>query len=117
MPRRHPDAPVVAVGVLVLDGDRVLLVQRARPPLQGRWTVPGGGVELGETLAEAAARELREETGLVCELGPVVEVFDRILRVEDGRVEYHYVIVDLLGREPRGALQAGSDSADARWVP
>jgi 8-oxo-dGTP diphosphatase len=116
MGRRHPEAPVVAVGVLLLDGDRVLLVQRARPPLAGRWTVPGGGVELGETLEEAALRELAEETGLGCTLGPVVEVLDRVVRDAGGRVEYHYVILDFLGTAPTGELRAGSDSADARWV-
>jgi len=117
MPRRHPEAPVVAVGVLLLDGDRVLLVQRARPPQVGRWTVPGGGVELGETLEEAALRELAEETGLGCTLGPVVEVLDRVLHDGDGRVEYHYVILDFLGTAPTGTLAPASDCADARWVP
>jgi ADP-ribose pyrophosphatase YjhB (NUDIX family) len=116
MPRRYPEAPVVAVGVLLLDGDRVLLVQRARPPQVGRWTVPGGGVEVGETLEEAALRELAEETGLGCTLGPVVEVLDRVVRDGAGRVEYHYVILDFLGTAPTGTLQAGSDCAAARWV-
>ena len=117
MPRRYPEAPVVAVGVLLLDGDRVLLVQRGRPPQVGRWTVPGGGVEVGETLEEAALRELAEETGLGCTLGPVVEVLDRVARDGDGRVEYHYVILDFLGSAPTGTLRAASDCADARWVP
>jgi 8-oxo-dGTP diphosphatase len=117
MARRYPDAPVVAVGVLVLDGDRVLLVQRGRPPQVGRWTVPGGGVEVGESLEEAALRELGEETGLSCTLGPVVEVLDRVVRDEQGRVEYHYVILDFVGSAPTGTLVAASDCADARWVP
>jgi len=116
MPRRFPEAPIVAVGVLLVDGDRVLLVQRARPPSVGRWTVPGGGVEVGESLEEAALRELREETGLGCTLGPIVEVLDRVLRDGDGRVEYHYVILDFLGAQPVGTLRAGSDCSDARWV-
>jgi ADP-ribose pyrophosphatase YjhB (NUDIX family) len=122
--RRYPSAPVVAVGVLLLDRpdgddgqDHVLLVQRGRPPQVGRWTVPGGKVELGESLEEAALRELAEETGLACTLGPVVEVLDRVLRDGEGKVEYHYVILDLLGVRPTGTLRAGSDSTDARWVP
>ncbi|MDB4966769.1 MAG: Bifunctional adenylyltransferase/Nudix hydrolase [Myxococcales bacterium] len=117
MSRRYPERPIVAVGVLVLDGDRVLLVKRARPPHVGRWTVPGGGVEVGEALEEAALRELGEETGLACTLGPVVEVLDRVMRDGDGRVEYHYVILDFLGAQPTGTLLAGSDCAEARWVP
>ena len=120
MPRRHPETPVVAVGVLLLerDGDkeRVLLIKRGRPPHVGRWTVPGGGGEIGETLEEAAARELLEETGLTCRFGPIVEVLDRIVHDADGRIEYHYVILDLLGDEPSGELRAGSDCDDARWV-
>lgn len=116
MPRRYPERPVVAVGVLLLDGDRVLLIQRGQPPQVGRWTVPGGGVELGETLEEAALRELQEETGLRCRLGPVVEVLDRTVRDEAGLVEFHYVILDFLGSDPVGTLCAASDCTAARWV-
>jgi 8-oxo-dGTP diphosphatase len=111
-----PTRPVVAVGVLLLDGDHVLLVQRAKPPAVGRWTVPGGKVELGETLEEAALRELAEETGLSATLGPIIEILDRVIREDDGTISYHYVILDFLGTEPKGTLQAASDSLDARWV-
>jgi 8-oxo-dGTP diphosphatase len=117
MARAYPDRPVVAVGVLLLDGDKLLLIRRGRPPNVGKWTVPGGGVELGESLEEAAARELREETGLGCELGPVVEILDRVNRDAGGGVEYHYVILDFLGTKPFGTLAAASDCAEARWVP
>jgi ADP-ribose pyrophosphatase YjhB (NUDIX family) len=114
--RRYPEHPIVAVGVLLLDGERVLLVRRARPPQPGRWTVPGGGVEVGETLEAAAARELREETGLGCTLGPIVEVLDRVVHDGDGKIEFHYVILDLLGTAPTGELCVGSDASEARWV-
>jgi ADP-ribose pyrophosphatase YjhB (NUDIX family) len=117
MSRQYPELPVVAVGVVLLDAqDRVLLVRRGRPPSPGRWTVPGGGVELGESLEQAALRELREETGLACKLGAIVEVLDRVLHDRDGRIEFHYVILDFVGTEPAGELQPGSDSTEARWV-
>jgi 8-oxo-dGTP diphosphatase len=117
MGRAYPQAPVVAVGVVLLDGDRVLLVRRAHPPAAGRWSVPGGRVEVGESLEEAAARELREETGLRATLGPPVVLLDRVVRDEDGRIAYHYVIVDFLGTAPVGAPRAASDALEARFVP
>ncbi len=109
--------PVVAVGVLIVDEERVLLVQRARPPQVGRWTVPGGKVELGESLEEAALRELREETGLQATLGPIVEILDRVVRDERGEIAFHYVILDFLASDPRGELQRNTESLDARFVP
>jgi ADP-ribose pyrophosphatase YjhB (NUDIX family) len=104
------------VGAVILDGGRVLLVKRGQPPLQGEWSLPGGVVEVGETLDAALAREVREETGLSVEIGPVAEVLDRIQRAADGRVEYHYVIVDYLCRARDGAVVCGSDADEARWV-
>jgi ADP-ribose pyrophosphatase YjhB (NUDIX family) len=118
--REYPPRPQVAVGVVLLDGaagdERVLLVRRARPPGVGKWTVPGGAVELGEGMREAAARELAEETGLAAAIGPMVEVLERVVRDERGAVQFHYVIVDFLGTDPRGDLRAADDASEARWV-
>jgi mutator protein MutT len=114
--RQFPDRPIVSVGAVVVDGDQVLLVKRAHEPLKGAWSLPGGVVELGETLLEALAREVGEETGLDVAIGPVVEVLDRVQRAPDGRVEYHFVIIDYLCRPRGGALACATDAADARWV-
>ncbi len=114
--RTYPERPIVAVGAVIVDGDRVLLVKRANQPLKGEWSLPGGAVEIGETLEGALIREAREETGLDVEIGPVVEVLDRIVRDAAGRVEYHYVIIDYLCRARSGTAVRGSDADDVRWA-
>ncbi len=113
--REFPQTPLVAVGAVIVEGDRVLLVRRGSEPLKGGWTLPGGVLEVGETLAAGVAREVREETGLEVEPLELVEVLERIHR-EGERVRYHYVIADYLCRVTGGALQAASDADAVRWV-
>jgi 8-oxo-dGTP diphosphatase len=113
---RLVEHPSVGVGGVVIHDGRVLLVKRGKPPLLGRWVVPGGTLELGETLQAALLRELREETGLNVEMGELLEVFERIERAEQG-VAYHYVIVDYLCRYVSGEVRAGDDAADAVLAP
>ena len=114
--RLYPDRPVVGVGAVVLDGVQVLLIKRGHAPLKGQWSLPGGAVEIGETLEQAIAREVLEETGLTIEVGPMVEVLDRISRDADGRVEHHFVLVDFVCRPSGGVLRGASDAEDAAWV-
>ncbi len=101
---------------MIVQNDRALIVKRAAEPLKGHWSIPGGAVELGETLREAAEREALEETGLVVTAEEVVEVFDSIYRDPEGKTKYHYVLVDFACRPTGGQLQAGSDAAEVRWV-
>lgn len=116
MKREYPDRPIVGVGAVIIHQGRVLLVKRGSPPLEGQWSLPGGVVELGETLRAAAEREAREETGLVVESGAVLEVFDRIIPGENGRPQYHYVLIDFLCRVTDGELRAGGDATDVAWA-
>ena len=117
MSREYPDYPRVGVGAVILDGDRVLLIQRGGVTLPGKWSIPGGLVELGETTREAVCREIGEECGLEIDLVDVCGVLDRVVRDPDGRVRYHWVLVDFLAVARGGTLCAGDDAADARWVP
>ena len=114
--RSYPTRPIVGVGAVVLDADRVLLVKRAHEPLKGEWSLPGGAVEVGETLEVAIAREVLEETGLEIDVGPMVDVLDRIRFDSDGRVLYHYVLIDFVCRSIGGTLCCGTDAADVKWA-
>jgi 8-oxo-dGTP diphosphatase len=116
--REFPERPIVGVGGIAIDGDRVLLVQRAAEPLKGQWSIPGGALEIGESLTEGVSRELLEETGVAVEATQVVEVLNRVVKSPDGRVKYHYVLIDYLcsPRDRASVPKAGSDAGDARWV-
>jgi mutator protein MutT len=114
--RQYPAQPIVGVGAVIMDQGKVVLVKRRFEPLAGQWSLPGGRLELGETLEAGLAREMIEETGLEVEVGPVVDVFDRILLDPERKVRYHYVLIDYLCRPVGGALSHGSDVAAAEWV-
>jgi mutator protein MutT len=111
--RRYPDRPYVGIGGIIVHEGRVVLVKRRFEPLAGQWSIPGGAVETGETLEACLIREMAEETGFVVEVGPVVEVLDRITNDDEGRVVYHFVLIDYLCRPVGGELRAGSDVAEA----
>jgi mutator protein MutT len=114
--RRYPDRPILAVGAIVVKNGRVLLARRGKEPSYGLWSVPGGAVRLGEGLKAAAAREIREECGIAIELTDVVEVIERLHRDDEGRIQYHYVIVDYLARWEAGDIQPSDEVLEARWV-
>jgi 8-oxo-dGTP diphosphatase len=115
--REYPDAPIIGVGAVVIDSGKVLIVRRGQEPLKGEWSLPGGALELGETLEQGVVREVLEETGLVVVPAGIVEVLDRISTEElSGRIRYHYVLVDFLCHVAGGALRSGSDADEARWV-
>ena len=115
MKREYPESPLVGVGAVIVQNHRVLLIRRGQPPLLGEWSLPGGVLECGETLREAVVREAREETGLVVEPDEMLGVYERVIRGDEGRVRYHYVLIDFLCRPICGDLKAGSDAADVRW--
>jgi 8-oxo-dGTP diphosphatase len=114
--RKYPERPYVGVGAVIVHEGRVVLVKRRYEPLAGQWSIPGGAVEIGETLEASVAREMLEETGFEVEVGPVIEVLDRITRDESSRVLYHFVLVDYLCRPIGGELRAGTDVAEAVLV-
>ena len=120
--REYPDAPRVGVGAVILDGDRVLLVKRGQPPSQGKWSIPGGLVHLGERIEDAVRREVEEECGVRVRVLDLCGVIDRVRLAPPGggeapRVHYHYVIIDYVASIESGVPRAGSDAAEVRWVP
>ena len=115
MQREFPSAPIIGVGAVIVHEDRVLLIRRGKEPMKGRWTLPGGALELGETLAEGTVREVQEETGLIVEPVELVELLDRIHR-DGAQVQYHYAIADYLCRVTGGTLGAGTDADGVRWI-
>jgi len=115
MKREYPETPLVGVGAIIIEDDRVVLVKRGHPPLEGKWSIPGGVLEIGETLRKAAVRETLEETGLAVEPGELLGVFERVIPDEKGRMRYHYVLIDFLCRRVAGELQAGDDAREVRW--
>ena len=117
MKREYPEQPIVGVGGIIFQDESVLLIKRGREPALGQWSIPGGVVDLGETLQAAVAREILEETHLEVEPLALVKVLDRIFRDKEGRVAYHYVLVDFLCRHKGGEVRPGSDALDARFVP
>ncbi|MGC1684193.1 MAG: NUDIX hydrolase [Candidatus Acidiferrales bacterium] len=114
--REYPDRPVVGIGGVVIHDGCVLLIRRDNPPLQGEWSIPGGTLELGESILEGIRRELQEETGIEVRVLGLIEVFDRIFRDSAGRIQYHFVIVDHLCELISGTARASSDVSDTAWV-
>ena len=114
--REYPNLPRVGVGAVVLDAGRVLLVRRGKAPLAGKWSLPGGLVELGETTREAVRREIAEECGLTIRVGEVAGILDRVVRDAAGRVRYHWVLVDYVAFVESGTVCAASDADEAQWV-
>jgi ADP-ribose pyrophosphatase YjhB (NUDIX family) len=116
MKREYPERPLVGVGAVIVEGGRVALVRRGAEPMAGEWSIPGGMLELGETMRAGAEREALEETGLLVEAGEVLEVLDRIVPDPSGKPRFHYVLIDFLCHRIEGELRAGGDAAEARWV-
>jgi 8-oxo-dGTP diphosphatase len=114
--REYPDRPMVGVGAVIVQDGRVLLVKRGSEPLKGHWSIPGGLLEIGETLREGAAREALEETGLAVEVGDVLDAFDSIFTDDDGLTKFHYVLLDFHCWVKGGELRAGGDADDVRWA-
>jgi ADP-ribose pyrophosphatase YjhB (NUDIX family) len=115
MKRAYPDRPIVGVGAIIANNGRAVLVKRGKAPLLGEWSIPGGMLELGETMRRAVEREALEETGLVVRTTELLGVFDRIVADDAGRHQYHYVLIDFLCEVISGEVKAAGDAAEARW--
>ena len=115
MNREYPDRPLVGVGAIIVERGRVALIKRGKPPLLGEWSIPGGMLELGETVRQGAEREALEETDLVVRVTELLGVFDRVVLDDDKRCQYHYVLIDFLCERISGDLRTAGDAADARW--
>ena len=115
--RRYPQRPVLGIGALIFDRGKILLVERGKEPLKGCWSLPGGVLEIGETLEQGIVREVREETGLQVEPLKMLEIFERIIRDSQGAPEYHYVLIDYICRVTGGSLRAADDASRVAWVP
>lgn len=114
--REYPSSPMVAVAAVIVKDHHILLVKRLSEPGRGTWSIPGGLIKIGELVAEAVRREVEEETGLEVEVGPLVKVVDRIVLDDEGRIKYHYVILDHLAKVIGGEVHPSSDVSEARWV-
>ncbi len=115
--REYPLHPIVGVGAVIIEGGRLLLIKRLHEPGAGQWTIPGGKVELGENLEDAAKREILEECGIDINIQKLAGIVERVVRDDQNRIRYHYIIVDYLAQYLNGTLKAGSDVADAAWIP
>jgi ADP-ribose pyrophosphatase YjhB (NUDIX family) len=115
MQREYPDRPLVGVGAIIIENGRAALIKRGKAPLLGEWSIPGGMLELGETLRQGAEREALEETGLVVRATELLGVFDRVVPDDKGRTVYHYVLIDFLCEPVAGELCASGDAAEAKW--
>ena len=114
--RLYPAHPTVAVSAIIFKEERILMIKRGKEPNKGKWSIPGGGIELGETLDQAVKREVREECSIEIEVERVFYTTENIIRDDDGRVKYHYVLVDMLAKYAGGETKAQSDAEECRWV-
>ncbi|MFZ0640279.1 MAG: NUDIX hydrolase, partial [Candidatus Acidiferrales bacterium] len=114
--REYPERPIVAVGGVVIHDSQVLLIRRGQPPLKGRWSIPGGILEVGETIAEGIERELKEETGIEVRVLELIEIYEKVLRDEDNQPQYHFVILDYLCELVKGTARPGGDVTEVVWA-